>query len=409
MKPSNLKDITRLLIRSANWIGDAVMTIPAVRAIKKNFPYADISILAKPWVAPVFENSSHIDETVIYDAAGRHEGFAGKFRLARDLKRYEFDAAILFQNAFEAAFITFLAGIPNRIGYDTDGRSLFLTHAVSCTSDMKKVHQIEYYLGILQGTGLSHTDGQHLELEISDREQHHAGEILRQNGISQTGRIVGINPGATFGSAKRWFPASPASSKSHIARVPAPCSPCRAVLKDAYLFIKVLRDTRYDLVIDFQQLLKSGILVALSGGQLTRVSGKPLVAVNPMAKWKTKLWSDMKFSRLADQLIEQYGASVVFTGGPEDREAVQGILSGMKRSAVNFAGKTSLKMLAALYEKTDFLVTTDTGPMHLAAAVGIPVVAIFGPTAPWRTGPFGSGHQVIRAGLKCSPCFKRQC
>ncbi|RLC08241.1 MAG: lipopolysaccharide heptosyltransferase I [Deltaproteobacteria bacterium] len=261
-----------------------------------------------------------------------------------------------------------------------------------------------------------------------------------------------------------------------------PSSEKRAVLKDAYLFIKVLRDTRYDLVIDFQQLLKSGILVALSGGkrkagynkgmehqehshlflnerippvkmdihallrsmmliealgilsddivfdlpirdqdrsritdllarngQLTRVSGKPLVAVNPMAKWKTKLWSDMKFSRLADQLIEQYGASVVFTGGPEDREAVQGILSGMKRSAVNFAGKTSLKMLAALYEKTDFLVTTDTGPMHLAAAVGIPVVAIFGPTAPWRTGPFGSGHQVIRAGLKCSPCFKRQC
>jgi ADP-heptose:LPS heptosyltransferase len=77
--------------------------------------------------------------------------------------------------------------------------------------------------------------------------------------------------------------------------------------------------------------------------------------------------------------------------------------------AVNLAGETSLKMLAALYEKTAFLISTDTGPMHLATAVGKPVAAIFGPTAPWRTGPFGSGHQIIRAGLACSPCFKRQC
>ncbi|MDM8551364.1 glycosyltransferase family 9 protein [Desulfobacterales bacterium HSG2] len=254
----------------------------------------------------------------------------------------------------------------------------------------------------------------------------------------------------------------------------------RAALKDAYLFIRALRDTRYDLIIDFQQLLKSGVLVGLSKGERktgfnkgmehqehsylflnerilpvkmdnhallrnmmlldalgihsdeiafnlpvrdqdrrmvdellsrhgVKTSDRPLAAINPVAKWETKLWSDLKFSRLADRLTEQHGISLVFTGGPEDRETVRKIISGMKTRAANLAGETSLKMLAALYEKTDFLVTTDTGPMHLAAAVGTPVAAIFGPTAPWRTGPFGPGHQVIRAGMECSPCFKRQC
>jgi heptosyltransferase-2 len=110
MRQIDFKNIKRLLIRSANWIGDAVMTTPAVRTIRKGFPNTRISILAKPWVAPVFENSEHIDQLLIYDGEKRHKGFSGKFRLARDLKKYNFDAAILMQNAFEAALITFLAG-----------------------------------------------------------------------------------------------------------------------------------------------------------------------------------------------------------------------------------------------------------------------------------------------------------
>jgi heptosyltransferase-1 len=136
----------------------------------------------------------------------------------------------------------------------------------------------------------------------------------------------------------------------------------------------------------------------------------PLVTIHPMAKWDTKLWSNKKFSELADRLIEQYDVDVVFTGSQGDRATIQDIVSGMKRKAVNLAGETSIIGLAALYEKSDFLVSTDTGPMHLAAAVGTPVVALFGPTAPWRTGPFGPGHKIVRVlGLTCSPCFKRTC
>ena len=250
-------------------------------------------------------------------------------------------------------------------------------------------------------------------------------------------------------------------------------------IREAYSFVKEIRDTRYDIVLDFQSLLKSGVLIglvrakrkigydkgmehmeqsylflnervppvnmdihALSRGMMLLeflgiqspkivydlpigdrdhamaddllvrhglTGHRPLVLIHPVAKWETKLWGTRKFSILTDGLIEQYNARVIFTGSQEDRTIIQHMISMMKGEAVNLAGETTLKILAALYEKSDLLISTDTGPMHLAAAVGTPVVALFGPTAPWRTGPFGSGHQVIRAGLKCSPCFKREC
>ncbi len=254
---------------------------------------------------------------------------------------------------------------------------------------------------------------------------------------------------------------------------------CLKNIREVCRFIKHLRDTRYDLILDFQALLKSGVLIGLARGgrkigfdkgmehqehsyiflnerikpvdmeihALIRgmmllesigiqsreavfnlpVSDQDrnaandllmhcgiktpelLVAINPMAKWETKLWDNLKFSNLADRLIEQENADVIFTGGQEDSEVIEDIISNMKAKAANFAGKTSLKTLAALYEKAACVISTDTGPMHLAAAIGTPVVAFFGPTAPWRTGPFGPGHTIIRADLECSPCFKRQC
>ena len=252
-----------------------------------------------------------------------------------------------------------------------------------------------------------------------------------------------------------------------------------STIKEVHGFIKVLRDTRYDMILDFQALLKSGILIALARGQrkigfgkglehmehsymflneripavdmeihaLTRgmvllnaigiptneieyklpvsnddcekvdelmkrhdINGvKFLIAINPVAKWESKLWPKERFARLADMIIDEYDARIIFTGGSEDLHIIQDMMSAMKGRALNLAGHTTLKMLAALYKKTVLVISTDTGPMHLAAAMETPVVAIFGPTAPWRTGPYGSGHRVVRADPECSPCFKRQC
>ncbi len=199
------KKIKRLLIRSTNWIGDAVMTTPAVCAIRRNFPSAHVSMLAKPWVAPVFAHSPDVDEIIVYDANGRHHGVVGTVRLAKDLRAYRFDAAILLQNAIEAALIAFMAGIPNRIGFDTDARRMLLTHPVHCTTAIKSIHQTGYYLKMLEGAGLVAGE-QTLALSVGPENRQRAGRILSAYGITPVVRVVGLNPSATFGPAKQWFP-----------------------------------------------------------------------------------------------------------------------------------------------------------------------------------------------------------
>jgi len=250
-------------------------------------------------------------------------------------------------------------------------------------------------------------------------------------------------------------------------------------LKEALVFLRNLRDTCYDMVLDFQASLKGGVLVGLVRSKrkigfgkglehqehsylflnekvpavdmeihaLTRglmmlehvgiptpqvaydlpvtekdtlriaqllsqkgiESGAKFVAINPVAQWETKLWDNAKFAELADYLVDRYAVSVVFSGGATDRRVVEDICKRMQTRAVNLAGQTTLIELAALYEQATCLISTDTGPMHIGAAVGVPVVALFGPTAPWRTGPFGNGHRVIRAPVECAPCFNRTC
>jgi heptosyltransferase-1 len=150
----------------------------------------------------------------------------------------------------------------------------------------------------------------------------------------------------------------------------------------------------------------SAIRMKIEGMHL---QGRPLVVVNPVARWKTKLWLERNFADLADRLVKEKKAVVIFTGSTADRAVNERIISMMKETAVNWAGETTLKELAALASLSALFITTDTGPMHLAAAAGAKVLALFGPTAPWRTGPYGSSHVVVRTGIACSPCFKRTC
>jgi len=205
LRQKQIKGIQRILIRSTNWIGDAIMTTPAVRAVRKNFPHAHISLLAKPWVIPIFEHSSNIDQIIEYDINGRHKGVRGIFRLARDIRTYSFDAVILFQNAIEAAIISRLANIPIRIGYNTDGRGLLLSHSVKRDVKIKTCHQTLYYLDILEKIGL-YPDGNHLELSVDPLIKEAVHKIIQQYNIASDELIVGINPSATYGTAKQWFP-----------------------------------------------------------------------------------------------------------------------------------------------------------------------------------------------------------
>ncbi len=243
-------------------------------------------------------------------------------------------------------------------------------------------------------------------------------------------------------------------------------------LREMRSFLRELRQRPYDLVIDFHGLFKSALIVLLSGAKrklgydsLQELSGlfytekipedmnkhavdryldfprylgakiirpefplpsdkaaeagvqftlgkyglenKKFIAVNPVAYWETKLWDNAKFARLADTIKTRLNIEVVFTGS--EKESIEKITAQMSTKAVNLGGETTLSELAYLYKKSQLVLTTDSGPMHLAAAVGTEVVAIFGPTDPKRTGPYGEGHTIIGTDLPCSPCFLKKC
>lgn len=192
----------KILVRSTNWIGDAIMTTPAVHSIRKNFPDASISILVHPWVADVFNSSPDVDEVLIYDKKGMHSGLSGMWKLSRELSRHSFDIAILLQNAFEAAFITRFAAIPALAGYKSDGRGLLLTHGVRFKKGIKKIHQVHYYQEMVKSLGLTPGPDK-LSLELPESKKKWAGEFVS---FIKKGPVVGLNPGAAFGPAKRWPP-----------------------------------------------------------------------------------------------------------------------------------------------------------------------------------------------------------
>ncbi len=193
-KPKNI------LIRSTNWIGDAIMTTPAVRTVRENFPEARISVLVQPWVADVFVASPHVDEIILYQKRGVHQGFAGMRRLARELAGRRFDMAILLQNAFEAALLARMAGIPVRAGYSRDGRRLLLTHAVRLTRARRQLHQVYYYQGLMKDLGLQ-PGLDELFLRLPVEAENWATQFVLDHG---PGPLVGLNPGAAYGPAKRW-------------------------------------------------------------------------------------------------------------------------------------------------------------------------------------------------------------
>ena len=189
-----------ILLRSTNWIGDAVMTTPALRTVRRNLPTARITLLALPWVADIFAACPHLDRIVVYDKQGRHRGLRGRLRLAAELRAEHYDLAILLQNAFEAALLTCLARIPARAGYTTDGRGLLLTHGVQKAPDIGTRHQVEYYQEMLVGLGLERGSDE-LELFLQPAAVETAAVLLEQGSERP---VIGLNPGAAYGPAKRW-------------------------------------------------------------------------------------------------------------------------------------------------------------------------------------------------------------
>ena len=324
MKPGNIKKLPRdgidkILIRGTNWIGDAILTLPAVAAIRATYPQAHIAVLVKPWVADVYRLFSAVDEVIIYE--NKFDTPTGVFRLARMLKGKKFDAAILLQNAIEAAIIVLAAGIPMRAGYDSDARGILLTHRVHRTEEIRKVHQIDYYLEMVKALGCVSVDREmHLESKINPLD---AQDILRKF-IPETKKIIiGIAPGATYGPAKKWFPD--------------------------------------------------------------------------------------RFAAVADKLNEYFSSQGILLGGKADCEVAQEVQKLARTKLINLAGKTTLREAIYLISQCRLFISNDSGLMHIAGALNIPTIAIFGSTNPATTAPVGNKSVVICKEVSCSPCLKEKC
>jgi lipopolysaccharide heptosyltransferase I len=322
-----------ILIVKLSAIGDVIHTLPALNAVRKQYPDAHITWLVEEAAAVLLEGHEALDRVIVSKRKHWIRDL-GTFRrnhavreicgFIRKLRDTKYDMILDFQALFKSGVLIGLARGGRKIGFDKgmehqEYSYIFLNERVPPV-DME-VHALTRGMMLLESIGIQFREVV-FNLPVSDQDRNIANDLLMQHGIK---------------------------------------------------------------------------------------TPELLVAINPMAKWETKLWDNLKFSNLADRLIEQANADVIFTGSQEDSEAIEDIISNMKSEAANLSGKTDLKTLAALYEKASIVVSTDTGPMHLAAAIGTPVVALFGSTAPWRTGPFGASHKITRANLECSPCFKRQC
>lgn len=189
----------KILIRGVNWVGDAVMSMPAVRAVKKAFPGSTTTLLVKPWVSPLFEKDPSVDEIFLY--GDEYGGLAGKLRLSRRLRERGFDIAVLLQNAFDAALIAFLAGVPETIGYKRDGRGFLLTKPVKIGKDERRMPHVEYYLELLRRAGI---EAPYSEPWIYLTPDERLGARKALSGLKRP--VIGINPGAAYGSSKRWHP-----------------------------------------------------------------------------------------------------------------------------------------------------------------------------------------------------------
>ena len=301
------------------------MSLPALHALREQFPQAHIAILAKPWVAGLYGREPFCDEVIPYEPEKGWRGWRERWRISQELRRRKFDCALLLQNAFEAAAVAYLARIPVRIGYNRDARGPLLTCAVPTPkAGETPPHQRFYYLELLKRAGLIPGYSREVNVRLSGAKAA-AEEGRLHFGIS--GSIVGVSPGAAYGGAKRWLPE--------------------------------------------------------------------------------------RFAEAAVTIAQERGAAAVAVFGSEQEQAVcETVRAGVERGGVkclNFSGKTTLAQFIEMAAACEVYLTNDSGPMHIASALGVPTVAIFGATDDKATGPAGSKSQVVREPVECSPCLLREC
>jgi lipopolysaccharide heptosyltransferase II len=302
----------RLLAFAPNWLGDAVMALPAIADLGEHLRDATIDIAARPSIVPLFTMVPGINGVMTLEKTGRQ---------ADRLRRAQYDAALLLPNSFNAARMAWRAGIRERWGYRSDWRTLLLTRSVTAPT---RVHQTEYYRHLVRALGFGGASAIEPHLELTEGQREAGAGLLAEQGWDLNMPLVAVAPGAAFGGAKRW--------------------PVRS------------------------------------------------------------------FAAVIDALASD-GSRAVLIGAAGDRVAATEVLMATRTSPapLNLVGRTDLPMLGGVLGQCRALVTNDSGAMHFAAALGLPVIAMFGPTRERETHPIGEKHAVLTNPVWCRPCMLREC
>lgn len=320
--PPPLGSIEKILVRGVNWIGDTILTLPSIEALRNLLPRAHITLLVKDHLSSLFRNAPWVDEVLACPrASAGMRSLEEEIHLVRNLRRGGYNCALVFPRSPRSALTPYLAGIRYRIGYAAHGRGLLLTHRIRETQALRTSHQADYYYELVKFMGVS--AGRPLpRLCIGSEEDALAQSFYDATGIASQHRVIALNPGSTYGPAKCWPPG--------------------------------------------------------------------------------------RYIELARRLLASPRNRLLLVGGSDNAGLVEYIYLSLNRRALKAVGK-DLMLLAAILKRCDLMITNDTGPMHMASAVGIPVIALFGPTDPLTTSPLGPHNRLMRKQTDCSPCLKRIC
>jgi len=348
-RQSEAKAGRRILVRGTNWLGDAVMTTPALMRLRERFPDSHIALLAPEKLRDLWRKHPAVNEIISFAAD------ENVFSVSRKLRAGRFDLALVLPNSPRSALEVWLARIPQRIGYARPWRNWFLTRAVAPRAGAVK---------------------------------------MQKRSVSEIKKLIAENPESRMQNPESGKAAHQMHEYLYLAAAlganPEPVAPHLSVLPDEVEAVKKkfgLSDMKW-----------------------------PIFGLNPGAEYgPAKRWPLEKFIAAAQEVQQRTNCTWLVFGGEADAAVARRIESAIPSpptAILDFAGKTTLRELMALLKFCRVLLTNDSGPMHVAAALGTPVVAPFGSTSPELTGPGLPGdqrHQLLKSAAPCSPCFLRQC
>ncbi len=321
---NNASSYKRILIIRLDRLGDVILSTPVIKSVRDAYPASRISVMVRPYCEDVVKGNPYLDEVIVYDKGGREKDFSGNLSFISGLRGRNFDLALILHPTARSHIITFLSGIPERVGYDKK-LGWLLTKKIPHTKQFGLKHEIDYTLDILRYIGIESPEKE-LYMPVQDSSEEKIDGIFSRNGLSGNDTVIALNPAASCAS---------------------------------------------------------------------------------------KRWPEKKFAELGDRLVNEYKARIIIISGAEDKALADSVSGLMKSPSLDLSGMTTIGDLASVLKRTALFISNDSGPVHMACALGRPVIAIFGRSdrglSPRRWGPVGKSDVVLHKDVECHECLAHNC